>query len=69
MSEKDGGAAFPQKDYPVIKGRRGMSLRDYFAAHAMGDVFPHFNWESHNIAASAARCYQIADALLKARTA
>lgn len=50
MSEKDGGAAFPQKDYPVIKGRRGMSLRDYFAA-------------------SAARCYQIADALLKARTA
>ena len=39
MSEKidDGGTAFP-----TSHGTWGMSLRDYFAAHAPADVTDHF---------------------------
>lgn len=36
MGKFDGGPAFPREDYQSIDapGQRGMSLRDYFAAHA-----------------------------------
>lgn len=34
MSAKDGGPAFPRSDGGVSVTHDGMSLRDYFAAHA-----------------------------------
>ena len=40
-----------------------MDLRDYFAAKAMDQM----NWQSYEI--SARRCYEIADAMMKAREA
>jgi hypothetical protein len=87
MSEKieDGGPAFPQNlpdDFvwrlPGDPG--GMSLRDWFAGHAMagymalpderrhtpsqGDVE---EWRARLLKNDAEYCYQVADAMLKAR--
>lgn len=45
----------------------GISLRDYFAAHAMHDVFSHFNWTEESISNAAMLCYEAADAMIKAR--
>jgi hypothetical protein len=42
----------------------GMTLRDYFAAHAMQGVFPLC--QTHEIAAK--ECYKVADAMIKERT-
>lgn len=71
MSIPDGGPAFPSTDYcdeKPIGSSGGMSLRDYFAAHAIigcgrwpgvgvGQDFTH----------AAAFAYSIADAMLKER--
>ena len=46
----------------VIKGEKGMDLRDYFAAAALGNV-KHLSHEM-DIACAA---YAIADAMIKAR--
>ena len=51
-----GGPAFPSA--PHIPG---MNLRDYFAAKAMAEM----NWVDKDSCAE--DCYQIADAMLKAR--
>jgi hypothetical protein len=70
----DGGPAFPfpfpgAEDTPVV---RGMCLRDYFAAKAMPtvmtasdirDVLAWANWCDK----VATTCYELADAMLKAR--
>ena len=74
MSCKHGGAAFPQvnlKDYQgllIPDLQKGMTLRDYFAAKALigimadpADTQPYTNDELANW------CYQVADAMLKAR--
>jgi len=57
--------AFPGMDYVSQYGKKnpeGMTLRDYFAAHAINEV----GWYN-NINQSAIMAYEIADALLKAR--
>jgi hypothetical protein len=72
MSEKDGGPAFPRL-YPRSDedGTNGMTLRDYFAAKALSGELsaqgPDFAWMDAKADALAARCYLIADAMLKAR--
>lgn len=86
MSELDGGPAFPCERMHTEQGRDekwrdrwipegGMSLRDYFAAHAI-----HASWSEavspqvsngivtpEEAAFLATNCYVLADALLKAR--
>ena len=66
----NGGPAFPVPDGPGDpweKGHRfeseGMSMRDYFAAKAMREM----NWNDFD--GSARECYEIADAMLRAREA
>ena len=65
MSEQninDGGSAFPTE---TLHGHDyGMTLRDYFAAMAINEVGWH-----NDIKKSAAMCYEIADAMIKAKEA
>jgi hypothetical protein len=77
--QNDGGSAFPILPYHLNKdsyndGSDGMSLRDYFAAHAIGNLIVN---ESVLEAANEAKqpvsqvvasiAYEIADAMLKVR--
>ena len=64
---KDGGPAFPAQHYDLAEGEHGMTLRDYFAAKAMQGFIacPHTQGEPEGIATW---CYQMADAMLKARS-
>lgn len=70
----DGGAAFPfqSDDGMGYGGHFGMSLRDYFAAKALGEariqVVEKFGREHTNHEAIASEAYLIADAMLKVRT-
>ena len=58
----DGGPAFPVTNWSAS----GMTLRDYFAAAA----FPEMYRSSHgNDYAIAHGCYELADAMLRAREA
>ena len=68
----DGGPAFPCVYYsepigsigPQLTIKGGMTLRDYFAAAAL----PEVDKRSHGTTDDVAReCYQLADAMLKAR--
>lgn len=67
MSEKDGGAAFPNitPDMPV-DGGPGMSLRDYFAAQALTGLLSD-NRIVDTPQSFAARAYEVADAMLAER--
>ncbi|MBW9244125.1 hypothetical protein [Pseudomonas paracarnis] len=78
MSIQDGGPAFPVADYDhmvfqpltVAETKRdlsGMSLRDYFAARALAPAFPGMTTRDVQYAAEAA--YELADAMLAARSA
>lgn len=78
MSIQDGGPAFPVADYDhmvfqpatVAETKRdlsGMSLRDYFAARALAPAFPGMSTRDVQCAAEAA--YELADAMLAARSA
>ena len=58
MTEETGGPAFPNPHNVCIMG---MTLRDYFAAEAMREM----SWADKQ--GSAEECYEIADAMLKAR--
>lgn len=58
--------------FPWNGGNRGMSLRDYFASHAIGvaliaarDEYEQTVVPSHEVTARIA--YELADAMLKAR--
>ena len=76
MTTKDGGSAFPLPvavDHMdgVNYGPAGMSLRDYFAGQALASTDPP-PWLSPGDRAIsyerwAACCYEMADAMLKAR--
>lgn len=59
MSERD-KPAFPE----VFTDRPGMTLRDYFAAHAM----PACIWHEPDPETAAADAYEYADAMLAARS-
>lgn len=71
MDNEVGGSAFPRY-YESARGNKvqsaGMTLRDYFAAKALEGfcASPHttIEWLRDHCATS---CYQMADALLKAR--
>ena len=69
MSEKDGGPAFPIGDSDMFN--RGMSLRDYFAAKAMGCAPSKtpYNMKSNETDSEfiARWSYVLADAMLKER--
>jgi len=72
---KDGGPAFPLPTNASEDGRRGMSLRDYFAAKAMAAMSRDFRNATgisdniRNIAKlNAELSYLMADAMLKARS-
>ena len=66
-----GGQAFP------VRGSIGMTLRDYFAAKAMQGVLAGADGRSwflvengaHDAGTDAIYCYNVADAMLKARQA
>lgn len=68
-------AAFPvsaqvdRNDNPVAYAERGMTLRDYFAAKALEGTWAHYgeDWKPEAMATTAVRCYQMADAMLRAR--
>ena len=75
MSEKEtGGPAFPTERNLT----QGMTLRDYFAAKAMATAYPKLydmfmddvfdDWISEGVPALATEAYELADAMLKART-
>jgi len=85
MSENNGGPAFPNskrvgENYMDVSGagrhrtvtvqQGGMSLRDYFAAKAMGAMTDHF-YRTRPASEWAEDCantaYRMADAMLKAR--
>ena len=65
----DGGPAFPGTDQNGLNsGMPGMTLRDYFAAKAMTGICassPTDNFTDQRIAREA---YNLADAMLKARS-
>lgn len=70
----DGGSAFPQhgwtKDPEVLARMQqngGMSLRDYFAAKAMPEIYGRV--ETGGFDRVAALAYELADAMLRARGA
>jgi hypothetical protein len=73
MTDKDdGGHAFPA-DASTNLYSRGMTLRDYFAAKAIGPILtgarlPEETWGEH-LPIMGRFAYAIADAMLKARTA
>lgn len=68
MSKETGGPAFPELGNVAYNSdwssESGMTLRDYFAASAMQQLVVHSHAEHDGIART---CYQMADAMLKAR--
>lgn len=75
VERNDGGPAFPvppdarRKDIPAGGEMDGMSLRDWFAgqALAMGGTQPHSNSGGGYTDELAKWCYEVSDAMLKAR--
>ncbi len=75
MNKETGGPAFPQQGLDPWKNphqmAEGMTLRDYFAAKAMPSLIETFAFgdaDPIEYADGIAKgCYQIADAMLKAR--
>lgn len=75
MSEKDGGPAFPSSSDAAEHLALGMSLRDYFAGQAVGRLIglalqleATGNLKKDAVATVAELSYQVADAMLKARS-
>ena len=78
MTEKtnDGGPAFPCPQDPINQNvpSLGMTLRDYFAAKAMqgmaaGDAAQSVDFATSYLELIGTQAYQIADAMLAARSA
>ena len=69
-----GGSAFPmhwstkEANINVVLENKGMTLRDYFAAKAMQGLLAG-TLKSSDLSLIARDCYQMADAMLKAREA
>jgi hypothetical protein len=58
--------AFPIKEAPYSETFDGMSLRDYFATHAM-QGFMGSSWNVKSFEEMATKAYELADAMMKAR--
>ncbi len=75
MSKKnDGGPAFPSVYQVVFPGGKvrgrvhlGISLRDYFAAQALGGMKATGHWQHRSYWEEAVDAYRYADEMLKAR--
>tara|TARA_R110000868_G_scaffold368559_1_gene631672 strand:+ start:294 stop:500 length:207 start_codon:yes stop_codon:yes gene_type:complete len=65
MTPNTGGPAFPHQSSDAI--RAGMTLRDYFAAKAMGALLVDPLWQGNTTGTVAAIAYEMADAMLRAR--
>ena len=65
MSNNTGGPAFPHENH---LSHRGMTLRDYFAAKAMQGFLANANLKTEKGTQRLTEvCYEVADAMLKAR--
>jgi hypothetical protein len=65
-----GGPAFPvTSDNYANPNSEGMTLRDYFAAKAMQAIITNHKLEDCDDFVVAANAYQLADVMMKARTA
>jgi len=67
--------AFPAQGYSTFGGQglnmvyaEGMTLRDYFAAKAIQAILTSPSWMENKPSTLAKMSYEIADAMLKART-
>ena len=62
-------SAFPWSvdDGETIKGEKGMTLRDYFAAKAMQAIITNHKLEECDDFIVAANAYQLADFMMKER--
>lgn len=76
MQEKyDGDSAFPragnewsQMEWVEAPAQQGMTLRDYFAAKAMGGLLSDSDWrQDMDFYETASAAYKQADAMLEAR--
>ena len=67
MTKKTGGPAFPAMHFDLTEHEHGMTLRDYFAAKAMQAIMTAGYWNWKQPTDDAERCYEQADAMLKAR--
>ncbi|KAF1009529.1 MAG: hypothetical protein GAK28_00167 [Luteibacter sp.] len=65
MSKNDDCPAFPYEDGPYFK--KGMTLRDYFAAKAVQGECAREDWSITNLPNLARWAYELADAMLAAR--
>jgi len=75
-NKKTGDAAFPRMSHTncfdvMLPEQDGMTLRDYFAAKAMQAVITREEWTHTQQFESGVSnwCYQMADAMIKAREA
>lgn len=74
MNKEDGGPAFPTESEGQTGAttwrHEGMTMRDYFAAKAMQALALQVHcWRySSKDADTAARCYEMADAMIRARS-
>lgn len=63
--------AFPTDEYydeKKIGQHEGMTLRDFFAAHAIaGLLAPNMPWGEDDVPVLAGKAYEYADAMIKAR--
>lgn len=72
QAKQCGGPAFPapdlgEQDFNQRAAYPGMTLRDYFAAKALGGLV--VNGDNFNAPKLAAYCYQLADEMVAARGA
>lgn len=67
MSTKDnGGPAFPAHHFDLAENEHGMTLRDYFAAKAMPEIYGRVKDGGFDRVAKLS--YECADAMMKARS-
>lgn len=58
--------AFPTYAEKAVNREQGMDLRDYFAASALNSM-GHYYVNAISNEVIAAKCYEVADAMMKAR--
>lgn len=69
----DGGPAFPEAGLSglpndqFVYGRSGMTLRDYFAAKALGSFLCRSSYDNETFTQAATDAYRYADAMIKQR--
>ena len=68
VTKTDGGYAFPRPNFVDVPCRSGMTLRDWFAGHALTEAASQHDWTRPDYAGRvAAQAYAYADAMLLER--